>query len=144
MCEALGGGSEVTVGVSFQEVSRTYTPQKLRVTPARFIRGNTTFALSGITSVRLETIPGSSGASGVMIFVGVAGVSLMIIADESRGAVFSALVIALGLFMRGRAIPPYQVMFSAAGSEISGLETADRNFATRVLSAINDAIVDRG
>ncbi len=116
----------------------------VRVTSARFIQGARTFALSGITSVRLASAPPKQGAALLVMAVGGLGFFGLVSQGDTSTAVIFGVAFLFGVIMYRNAKASHRVMFATAGGEVAGLETPDRAFAESVLVAINEAIVYRG
>lgn len=108
----------------------------VKVTNARFINGNQTYAMSNITSVKaFEEKPKRLVAILFLIF------ALVLIASEPVWGVILAAGIGYFLYQQKTI---YHVMLATAGGEISALKTHQREYLTKIVSALNDAIVSRG
>lgn len=114
----------------------------ITVTNSRFIAGGQTYAMSGITSVKSYKHPTSKKGPAVLIIL-----SLLIFIG-GQGAAASILV---GLLFLAGGIawlvlnkPKFSVMLSSASGEAEAYSSKDESFISRVVNAINEAIIARG
>lgn len=111
--------------------------EDVKVTNARFISGAQTFAMSNITSVKALTESPNRWFGILMIVMG-----LLVAAKESlAGGVVLIAIAALILYMQKTT---YHVMLSTSGGETSALKTYQLEYITKVVNALNAAIVYRG
>lgn len=109
------------------------------VTNARFIAQGQTYAMSGITSVKsFRQDPSRKGP----IILGIVGV----LALGGGGSVtVGGLLLAAGAvawwFLQK---PEFSVLLSSASGETKALASQDGDFISKVVNALNDAIVHRG
>ena len=103
--------------------------QGIKVTNARFLAGGQTYAMAGVTSVRLIKVPRQTVLAWILIVV---GLFLLLIPTI------------IGIIMLIKQPPPWAVGLSTASGEVNAYFTKDRAFAERVVSALNDAIIARG
>ena len=107
------------------------------VTNARFIAGEQTFAMSGVTSVKSLQKNPSRILPGILGFIAIAAfVSGSIIG----GIIFAAGAAAAWFLMK----PTYSVLLFTASGETNALSSKDGEFINRVVGAVNNAIVHRG
>ena len=114
------------------------------VTNARFIAGNQTYAMSGITSVKsLRQDPSRTGP----IILGILGLLAIIGGGDAMfGGVRGAGVIALAasaLFLLVQKTE-FSVLLTTASGEVKALASRDGAFISKVVGALNDSIVHRG
>lgn len=108
----------------------------IAVTSARFIVPSQTYAMAGVTSVKnAEESPKRSypivcGIIGLLFLFGVPVVGLVLIV--------TAVVWWIGQKRQ------YHVLLTTAGGEMKALSSQDGSFISRVVQALNDAIVARG
>lgn len=117
---------------------------RIKVTSARFIVKDTTYAMSGITSVKTAVKRPSKVGPLVTIVLGALGV-LSGLTPSGGGFAFVGLMIALigVLWFRGTC-PTYTVWIATASGEKEAYENTNGAFVRKVVKAINDAIVHRG
>jgi len=108
----------------------------VKVTNARFITGNQTYAMSNVTSVKaFEETPKRFGGI-VVLLIGLA------IATSSP--IVGLVVAAAAAYFLYQQKTMYHVMLSTAGGETSALKTNQKEYLSKVVSALNEAIVHRG
>lgn len=109
----------------------------VKVTNSRFITGSQTFAMSNVTSVKALTEKPKRLGGILVLVVGLA------IAANSEFAVGGAIaaVAALYLYLQKTT---YHVMLNTSGGETSALKTFQKEYISKVVAALNEAIVHRG
>ena len=128
----------------------------VKVTNARFINGANTYAMSGITSIKLshkepkKTSVFSHIISALIILAG-AYVTFIGIKDRNNENLFMGL--GCVIFFGGLSFAAYKmdklkktlymIMLSTSGGETEGLRSDDIEYASQVTKALNDAIVYR-
>lgn len=111
--------------------------EDVKVTNTRFISGAQTYAMSNVTSVKNRVDKPSRVLPVVVILFGLAA-----LIQESYGlGVVMCAVGALWIYLQKTT---YHVMLSTAGGETSALKTHQLQYVTKVVNALNDAIVYRG
>jgi len=117
--------------------------QGAKVTSARVILGNQTFAMAGITSVEVRKIyPKTSYMPGLItIFI-----ALIVMGQPDQlgsGAIF--LVIGIAIIWHQISKPvKYALMLRAAGGEVMALDSEVSTDIELIANAITEAIVHRG
>jgi len=112
----------------------------VRVTNSRFIVGSSTYAMTGVTSVKkTSATPPRSGAiliiaTGIVILLGMNGVERL----------WGVAAIALGIVAYKRTKPKYSVYLNSASGESQALESEDVKYIDKVINALNQAIIHRG
>lgn len=114
------------------------------VTNTRLVRGNETFAMSGVTSVSSFTeVPSKKGPI-ILIVIG----ALALLAGGSQssfGVAFVGLVmIGLGVLWFRSIKNVYHVRLVTASGERDALSSRDREYVGKIVGAISQAIVHRG
>lgn len=108
----------------------------VKVTNARFISGNQTYAMSNVTSVKaFEETPKRFG--GIVVLL----IGLVIAASSLVPGLVIAAAAAFYLYQQKTM---YHVMLATAGGETSALKTNQKEYLSKVVSALNEAIVYRG
>jgi hypothetical protein len=113
----------------------------VKVTNSRFINGANTYAMSGITSIKLrEKKPD-------MIDVAICAFISMICLFNSMGNSFlivPALIFAgLAYFLYKKKQTLYAIILSTAGGESEGLLSNQLEYTTQVVNALNQAVIYR-
>lgn len=131
-------------GMKSGEESVFFQRAGVRVTTTRFIVGGQTFAMSGITSVKMVEIPPKVGCATALLLIGIAtlvgGFSI-----ERYGIAFLGLVIAAtGHVVRESAKSTFSVVLRTSGGEVTAYQSADEQHIQEVMEALNGAIVARG
>jgi len=117
----------------------------VRVSNARFIAGNQTFAVAGITSVRFYRIAPNRTLPTILFCIG----GFLCLGAVESGSGVGALVVALlfgglgALAWLGSA-SRYSVRIRTASGESDAFVAKDRQFVFDIVQALNDAIVARG
>lgn len=132
--------------------------EDVTVTNSRFMVGSQTFAMSNITSVKASEQepkrfwPIALVVIGVLVLMGSVGVGLAIGGIGVKGLAEVILgYVGIGLAIGGIGVAwllkqktMYHVMLTTAGGETSALSSEQREYITKVVQALNEAIVARG
>lgn len=108
----------------------------VKVTNARFISGGQTYAMSNVTSVKAFEENPSRLWGIVALLIG--------LAIASSNATVGLLIAAAAAFYLYQQKTVYHVMLATAGGETSALKTYQREYLSKVVAALNEAIVHRG
>jgi ABC-type Fe3+ transport system permease subunit len=106
------------------------------VTNARFIVSSQTYAMSGITSVKNSQEPPKRSYP---IICGLLGL-LFLVGVPLLGIVLVILAIVWWIGQKSQ----YHVLLTTASGEMKALSSTDGDLITKVVQALNDAIVARG
>ena len=113
------------------------------VTNTRLVRGNETFAMSGITSVSSFTEVPSKKGPFVVIAVGVL-VFLVSIQSSLGAALVGVALVGLGIWWFRSIKDVYHVRLVTASGERDALTSPNIEYVAGIVGAINQAIVHRG
>lgn len=118
-----------------------YTDEHVSISTSRIILGATTYALRNITSVKMLRSPGKRGCS-IMLLIA-AGFALLIAMNaHALAALIIAVVFGIVGFLWYRAIKDdFHVLIASSSGEERALTSTDQLYIEKVVSAINDAIV---
>lgn len=141
--------------------------QDIKVTNARFIVSGETYAMSGIISVKIGTVPSEEGKKArtpysikeklsvilsSLVFLG--GCSAVSFSIRNSLWTFVGVCSLILLFVGIQRTltdkgepgdpPTHTVILRTSSGEVKALEDKDRHFIARVTQALNDAIVARG
>jgi hypothetical protein len=109
------------------------------VSNSRFIVPGQTYAMSGITSVKsYRQDPSRKGP----IILGIVG--LLALGGGGNAVFLGLLLIAGAVAWWFSQKPEFSVLLTSASGEAKALTNKDGQFITRVVNALNDAIVHRG
>jgi hypothetical protein len=113
----------------------------VKVTNTRFINGANTYAMAGVTSIKLREKKPSMGD--VLAFV-VISLALMGFVDKEPVALFPAIgsaVLAFFLYRKKKTL--YAIILSTSGGESEGLLSNQLEYTKQVVDALNQAIIFR-
>lgn len=109
----------------------------VKVTNARFVTGGQTFAMNNVTSVKTNKKP-PRRVLGILVLV----MSLMGAAVPPHYYALAVAAAAALYLYQQKTI--YHVMLTTAGGESSALKTHQLAYITKVVGALNEAIIHRG
>jgi hypothetical protein len=113
------------------------------VTNTRFVRGNETFAMSGVTSVRAHTVvPPKTGPIILIIFGAIIGLASL--QSSLSGVLVGVVVIGLGILWFRGIKNSYFVRLVTASGERDAVSSFDANYIGGIVDAVNQAIIHRG
>lgn len=110
------------------------------VTNSRFVVRGQTYAMGGITSVESSKRSPSMAAPGCLMMIGLIG----LLSFSKAGFIIGILVLGLGIAIVALQRPTYTVVLTAASGEVKALSSGNEGFISRVVKALNDAIIARG
>ncbi|MBN8806778.1 MAG: hypothetical protein J0I47_00855 [Sphingomonas sp.] len=117
-----------------------YETPDVKVTNARFIVANQTYAMNGVTSVKNITIPPNRTGAIIAIVVGL----LLLVSGSAGVKVLGIAIIALGIFLIVNAKAEHVVVLHSASGETQALRSTDEQHIRDVIGALNDSLVHRG
>ena len=113
------------------------------VTNTRFVKDNETFAMSGVTSVRSHTIVPSKKGPIILIVLG----ALVLLGSSQAGAgaaIAGIAMIALGVLWLRSKKDVYYVRLVTSSGERDAVPSLDMAYITKIVAAVNQAIIHRG
>lgn len=110
------------------------------VTNARAVINGTMYSMANISSVSVGVIPASRGGGFVVALVGL----IIAAATDGGGQLFGAILLIGGLAVALTAKPTFMVRLGSASGEATALSSKDESFVTKVVGALNSAIISRG
>jgi hypothetical protein len=113
--------------------------QNIKVTSARFLVKDRTYAMSGITSVNTKVDRPSKLGPLVTIALGA-----VVLLNGPTTFLGGLLVVVVGVFWFRSKRPRYTVVLTTAAGEQEPVKSSDGVFVEKIVKAINDAIVHRG
>jgi len=123
-----------------------YQDANIHVTNMRAMLQGKTYAMANVTSVSMFTQL-ANRAPGVLIAVIGAVFFLMgLPSSDMRGCAFffGALLAVVGIAYAASQSNVYWVRIGSASGETNALSSRDRDYITRIVNAMNNAIVRRG
>jgi hypothetical protein len=149
-CNACGHSTSQTstaTAVAVQPPStserRFLEDQNVLVTNTRLVKGNETFAMSGITSVMsFPEIPSKNGPIILMVFGGV--IFLFSVQSSWGAAFFGVLLVALSFWWFRSIKPIYHVRLVTASGQRDAMSNSDGAYIDKIVEAVNQAIIHRG
>ena len=112
----------------------------VKVTNARFVVGNQTHAMNGVTSVSSHTTPPSRMG---LIIGAIVGVLILLGASGSTKIVGLGIAGICGFLLFNQKANHAVVLHSASG-EVQALSGTDAGHINGVVSALNEALIHRG
>ncbi|CAM4218602.1 DUF6232 family protein [Serratia silvae] len=110
------------------------------ITNARFIVGNSTYAMTGVTSVKKHSVTPSRIGAIVLIIVGM----VLLINMQGVSKLWGVGVIGLGVLAIKGAKTKHSVYLNSSSGESQALQSEDENYIDTVINALNQAIIHRG
>jgi hypothetical protein len=113
----------------------------VKVTNARFVVGNQTYAMNGVTSVKNTIIPAKRTLG---IVLAVVGVLMLLGSSESGIKVFGFLLAVAGGVLAYVAKATHVVVLHSSSGETQALTGTDRTYIGSVIEALNQSLIHRG
>ncbi|MHB0974546.1 MAG: DUF6232 family protein [Thiobacillus sp.] len=110
--------------------------EDVKVTNARFMTGNQTYAMSNITSVKTHKETPNRWL-GILVLILSVGIT-------SKKPEVGLIMMAAAAYYLYQQKTTYHVMLTTSGGETSALKTHQLEYITQVVGALNKAIVHRG
>jgi hypothetical protein len=125
-----------------------YSDENVNVTTARVVIHGTTYALRNITSVKMASTPANTGCAillrqfGILMLFG----AFLAFVGAEVGSGFVILLFAGGvltgaMFWLRACKPSYHVAIASASGESHALTSKDKQYISKVVESINDAII---
>jgi Family of unknown function (DUF6232) len=112
----------------------------VKVTNARFVVGNQTHAMNGVTSVSSHvTKPSRTG-----LIIGLVIGLLVLLGAEGGGKVLGLAIMGICGYLLYNQKDTHAVLLRSASGEIQALSGTDAMYIGGVVSALNDALIHRG
>jgi hypothetical protein len=113
----------------------------VKVTSARFIVDDRTYAMNGVTSVKSSIKPPDRVGPLVVILIGL----LMVFAVAGMTMKLIGLLVAgFGVWIWTQQKNTYAVFLSSASGEVQALSNTDEAYIGGVIRALNESLVHRG
>jgi hypothetical protein len=121
-----------------------YQDQTVTVTTARAIVAGVTYAMANITSVRQFAEPADTSAAIVLGVLAVIFGGVMALLESYFMCVLSLLAAVAFFYWASQQKPKHWVKIGTAGAETNAIWSHDPMFTSRIVVAINEAIIARG
>lgn len=118
------------------EEKQFFSYDDVKVTNARFVNGNQTYAMSNVTSVKSFVQKPSRLGGVIVLLIGLA----IALSAPVVGLLIAGVAIAYLVQQKTK----YHIMLATAGGEVSALTTHQFDYLQKVVAALNEAIVYRG
>jgi hypothetical protein len=124
-----------------QEETIFFNSDAAKVTSARVVIGNQTFAMAGITSVEVaKEVPKANWAMPSLVLV----IGLTAMPTSVPTGIIFTLIGGLWLYFEISKDTKYHLVIRAAGGEVNALSSTNATDIEVIASAITDAMVHRG
>jgi hypothetical protein len=117
-----------------------YDSDSVKVTNARFVVDNQTYAMNGVTSVRGALVPANHTLAIVMIVIGV----LLLLGGGGGAKVIGIVIAAIGGYLIYANKPTHVVILHSASGETRALTSKDPTVISSVIAALNESLIHRG
>jgi hypothetical protein len=121
-----------------------YTDEHVTVTNSRLIALGETFAMSGVTSVKMEEEKPSRRNPILAMILGGGIAVASLFAGEMGGLLFGLLFAGAGYWLLRRQKPKYHITLRTAAGDSKAYHSTNKGEVSKIVAAINDAIVHRG
>ena len=112
----------------------------VKVSNARFIVGNQTYAMSGVTSVKSHVTPPSRMGGIVGLVLGL----LVLFGAEGGGKLIGLAIAAAAAYYLYQQKTEHAVVLSSSSGEAQALSGTDADYINGVIAALNEALIHRG
>jgi hypothetical protein len=125
-----------------------YSDSEVSVTTTRVIILGTTYALRNITSVKMAMTPVKQGCAIALLILGIimllgafGGLSSKDVGGAILGLLIAAGIVAGSVFWLRSLKPDYHVTIASSAGEAHALTSKDKNYISKIVESINDAII---
>lgn len=126
----------------------------VKVTEARFVSGNETFAMKNITSIKTKTNAPSRKAPGLGMLIGLvllisnyaesaAQVNRSAQSGGAAGVVLGLMLVGGCAYWMAKLKPIYEIVLQTSGVEKAALHTRQPEYLRQILEAMNKAMAHR-
>ncbi|MEW6338265.1 MAG: DUF6232 family protein [Acidobacteriota bacterium] len=126
------------------EETTFFEDHNVKVTNARLISFGKTYAMNALVSVRSDTQKPSFGGAAVLLLFGILALVIGLSAGETGVGVVGAGLMLAGILVARSKKPTYRLFVTTASGEVEALSSKDWGYLSKVLEAVNNAIVARG
>jgi hypothetical protein len=123
-----------------------YSDSNIQITNLRATLYGKTFAMANITSVAMHTQYANKAPGVIVALLGAVFGLVALASSELRGCflVFAAVMILIGVVYIKSQHNNYWVRIGSSSGEANALSSHDHEYVSRVVAAMNEAIVRRG
>lgn len=112
------------------------------VTNARLVSRGHTYAIAGVTSVKAVVEPAKSTGVG-WAFIGAIVLLIALLNGWWPGIIVGAVVLALGIMVARSQKPTHHLVLHSSSGEVRAISSQDGAVVSRILEAVNNAIISR-
>ena len=116
--------------------------EDVKVTNARFINGANTYAMAGITSIKLREKKPSMTDVVICILISLAAL-INALGGNYQMLVPALLMALLAFYLYKKKQTIYAIILATSGGETEGLISNQKNYTTQVVNALNEAVIYR-
>jgi putative Ca2+/H+ antiporter (TMEM165/GDT1 family) len=120
----------------------------VRITSARLIVGDTTYAMANIASVETKRVSPGYGRVALLVILGMFFVIGSTPSAIGKGSpadlILGVLFVAGGVWLAITQKPNYQLRITSASGESSPLASKERAYVEKIVQAINESMIHRG
>lgn len=126
-----------------------YEKGSIRVTSARFVAGNQTYAMSAVNSVKVASanVTPSNTISGILVAVGAIWLLCLLLNSSAiKSYFFPSIILAIGVFWF-RSIKEtfeYRIVLTTSSGEESAFQSNNEQDILPIEKALHEAIIFRG
>ena len=122
-----------------------YEGSSVRVTNARAILGAKTYAMANITSVAIGKQSANRTPGVIIALIGLIITGIIAASDGGGGGIaIGVIVLIVGIVVAVLAKNTYIVRIGSASGEADALVSTNKEYINKIVSAMNEAIVQRG
>lgn len=112
------------------------------VTNARLVSNGHTYAIAGVTSVKAVVEPAKSTGVGWAI-LGALVLLIALLNGWGVGIILGALALVLGILVARSQKPTHHLVLHSSSGEVRAISSQDGAVVSRILAAVNNAIISR-
>lgn len=122
-----------------------YSDEKgVRITGTRVIFGSTTYSMANISSIRTDEEPAKRAPGIVTAIIGL----ILLVTGISAGwawlIITGIVILGIGVLIARAASAKYHIKITSASGEATALSSNDKEYAGKIVNAVNEAIISRG
>ena len=117
-----------------------YENGDVKVTNARFVVGNQTYAMNGVTSVKNTVIPAKHALGIVLAVVGV----LLLLGGGGGVKIFGLVLVIMGGVIAYMVKATHVIVLHSSSGETQALTSTDKTYIGSVIEALNQSLIHRG
>ncbi len=112
----------------------------VKVTNARFVVGNKTTAINGVTSISTRISRPSVGGPIIGVLLGL----VLLFSLEGAGKLIGLVIAGIAGYILYSQKPTHYIVLNSASGEVDAHNSKDELFINGIVAALNDALIHRG